>query len=520
MLVVSRGVLIAIAVIVVVAIIASVVIGLSGFGGPATTTATSIVTTPSAVPATSSSPSATASPTMTSSPVTTATATPVASVACEKPITLVIITRHPTEILEKTQELFLKSEIAERFCIESLKFIQIPPGWWPEYIKSHSVDVAWGGGPTLFDSLLSEKLLKPLESKMVLDAIKQIPDTVAGAPMKRIVNGEIYWVAAAIASFGFTVNTDVAKNLGFEWKELKSWRDLASDQLGSLMLKVGVPVLGIADPTMSTSNTRMYEIILQAYGWEEGWRILTLMAANAKVYSGSGDVRDGVINGEIMVGITIDFYGYTAQKLNPACMYILPEGETIVNGDPIAVTVSTKHPEAAEAFVAWVLTEGQKVWLDPSINRMPVNPKVFGTPEGKARKDLYEAYQRTLHAKSMNFNDTLAMLTEDAMRLYFKATLVDLNDLLKKAWTALLKAYYIDHAIDKAKFEQLKKLLTDLPTFRDPITDKETKFTIDYAKLVTEELHKNPGIADKLMNAWREAARAKYLEVLKQLGKS
>ncbi len=516
MLVVSRGVFIAIAVIVVIAIIVSLVLGLGGFKGP--TTVTSVVSTPSIASTTSVSPSAVASPTTVSSAVPTTTATVVTSVTCEKPITLVIITRHPTEILEKAQELFLKSEIAKRFCIKSLKFIQIPPGWWPEYIRSHNVDIAWGGGPTLFDSLLSEKLLKPLEGEMVLDAVKQIPDTVAGAPMKRIVNGKLYWVAAAIASFGFTVNTDVAKNLGFDWKELKSWRDLASDQLGVLMLKVGVPVLGIADPTMSTSNTRMYEIILQAYGWEEGWRILTLMAANAKVYSGSGDVRDGVINGEIMVGITIDFYGYTAQKLNPACVYVLPEGETIVNGDPIAVTVSTKHPEAAEAFVAWVLTEGQKVWLDPSINRMPVNPKVFETPEGKARKDLYEAYQRTLRAKAMNFNDTLAMLTEDAMRLYFKATLVDLNDLLKKAWTALLKAYYIDHSIDKAKFEELKKLLTDLPTFKDPITGKETKFAIDYAKLVTEELHKNPGIADKLMNAWREAARAKYLEVLEQLG--
>jgi len=459
----------------------------------------------------------TPTPPTVSTPMTT-TPAHTAVEACEEWITLTILTRHPTEILEKTRQLFLESDIAKKYCIKDLKFIQLPPGWWVNYIKNHTVDVAWGGGPTLFDSLLKAGVLRPLEGELVAKALKEVPDVIAGAPMKRVVDGKVYWVAAAIASFGFTVNKDVAKRLGYDWHKLKTWRDLASDDLGLLMLKVGVPVLGIADPTMSTSNTRMYEIILQAYGWEEGWRTLILMGANAKIYSGSSDVRDAVINGEAMVGITIDFYGYTAQKLNPACIYILPKGETIVNGDPIAVTISTKHPEAAEAFVAWVLTEGQKVWLDPSINRLPVNPKVFETPEGRERQDLYKAYLRTIKAKAMEFNDTLALMYEDAMRLYFKATIVDVNDVLKSAWKALLKAYYVEKRIDKRTFEELKDKLTSLPTFVDPITGEQTKFTIQYAIKVNQMLLKEPGIADKLMDVWREAARQQYLEVLKSLG--
>ncbi len=466
-----------------------------------------------------SKPSTTATPTTTTTATHTTSATTGAP-QCREWITLTILTRHPTDILVKAREEFLKSDIAKKFCVKDLKFVQLPPGWWVDYIKKHTVDVAWGGGPTLFDELLKAGVLRPLQTRLALDAVKQIPDYVAGAPMKRIVNGKIYWVAAAIASFGFTVNTDIAKKLGYDWHNLRSWKDLASDELGLLMLAktAGEPVVGVADPTMSTSNTRMYEIILQAYGWEEGWRILTLLGANAMVYQGSGDVRDAVINGEIMVGITIDFYGYTAHHLNPACIYIAPKGETIVNGDPIAVTISTKYPEAAEAFVAWVLTDGQKIWLDPSINRLPANPKVFETPAGKERQDLYEAYQEALHSKSMNFNDTLAMLTERAMQLYFKATIVDLHDLLQKAWLELLKAYYIDHRIDKTTFEKLKAKLTELPLFVDPLTGKKTRFTIDYAIEATKAIEKNPGIADKLMNAWREAARHKYEEVLKELG--
>ncbi|HID41725.1 MAG TPA: ABC transporter substrate-binding protein, partial [Pyrodictium sp.] len=48
-----------------------------------------------------------------------------------------------------------------------------------------------------------------------------------------------------------------------------------------------------------------------------------MMSANARIEEGSALVRDDVINGNVMVGITIDFYGYTAEMLNPACKYIL-----------------------------------------------------------------------------------------------------------------------------------------------------------------------------------------------------
>lgn len=437
---------------------------------------------------------------------------------CSKSVTLVVLSRHPTEILEAARDAFLNSKYAKEFCISNIKFVQLPPGWWPYYIKSHPVDVAWGGGPTQFDTLFKANLLKPIETALALQAASQVPDTLAGVPLKRIKDGKIYWVAAAISSFGFTINTEVAEQLGYDWTKLKSWRDLGSDELGLLMLQVGVPVSGIADPTMSTSNTRMYEIILQAYGWDEGWKLLTLMAANSKVYSGSSAVRDAVMNGEIMVGITIDFYGYTAHKQNPACVYVAPPGETIVNGDPIAITVSTKNPKAAEAFLAWVLTDGQAIWLSPDINRLPANPNVFNTPLGKSRQDLYQAYQMITKSKSMNFNDTLALQYEDAMRMYFKATLVDLHDLLQRAWTELLNAYYVEHRISQAEFQRLKDELTSFPTFKDPLTGKTETFTIDYAIKVNSYLMNHPEDMDKFMNAWREGARVKYLGVISSIG--
>ncbi len=483
-----------------------------------TQTTTSTPTTHTSSPTKTATGAQTTTITKTTPPPAT-TKTTTTTTKCKKWITITVLTRHPADIQSTARKMFLSSSIAKQFCIKDVRFVALPAGFWPEVIKRRHIDVAWGGGPTLFDTLFLNGLLRPLQTKLALEAAAQIPDTIAGGmPLKRIKNGKIYWVAAAIASFGFTVNKDVAKKLGFDLSKLKTWKDLASDELGLILVKTGQPALAIANPLMSTSNTRMYEIILQAYGWEEGWKILTLMAANAKIEQGSAIVRDDVINGVVMVGITIDFYGYTAHRLNPACYYVMPEGQTIVNGDPIAVTISTKYPEAAEAFVAWVLTDGQKIWLSPNVNRLPANPKVFDTPEGKKRPDLKQAYYQALHAKAMKFNDTLALETEYPMQLYFVATLVDMHDLLQQAWVALLKAYYIDHKIDRATFEKLKDKLAEPVEFVDPMTHKKTKFTIQEAIKINEELKKNMSLKEAYMNAWRTAARQKYLEVLKALG--
>ncbi len=487
-------------------------------GPTATTPPPATSTTPTSTPTPTTSPSGTPTTTGTETATTTPTTTSPVTGACTEKITLTVLTRHPTDIVEAAREAFLASDVAKKYCIESIKFLQIPPGFWPVQIKSQAVDVAWGGGPTLFDELFKEGLLRPLETKLALDAASQVPDTFAGMPLKRVKDGKIYWVSAAIASFGFTINKDVAASIGFDVNKLKHWRDLAGDDLGMVIVQYGQPALGIADPLQSTSNTRMYEIILQAYGWENGWRNLTLMAANAQIYQGSSEVRDAVIAGEIMVGITIDFYGYTAERVNKACKYIIPSGETIVNGDPIAVTVSTKHPEAAEAFVAWVLTDGQKIWLDPNINRLPANPRVFDTPEGKKRPDLKQAYEKAARVEALNFNDTLALETERVMQLYFKATLIDLHDLLQTVWAKLLEKYYVEKSISEEKFMELKKRLGEPVTYTDPSTGEKVKFTLDDALRVNEVLKKNRKLEPKYMEAWRTAAQEKYQEILSELG--
>ncbi|ABO07685.1 ABC transporter substrate-binding protein [Pyrobaculum calidifontis] len=484
---------------------------------PPTTATTTPATTapPTPSPTTTTPPTTTQTPTQTTTTPPKTTTTPPQTTTTPQPsacTTLVVLTRHPTDILDAARTLFLKSDVAKRYGVKDVVFRPVAAGQWRAIIQAGQADVAWGGGPTLFDSLYSDGLLLPLEGPEVKAAMAQIPKTIAGMPMMRVgSDGKVYWVAWAVSSFGITINKKVLGSYGLS--EPKSWADLASFEYGRAAAR-GVPVTGLASLTQSTSNTRIAEIILQAYGWEEGWRIIVLTAANGKIYGGSEAVRDGVIAGEIGAGWTIDFYGYTAQLQNPDTKYVIPP-DTSVNGDPIAVVKGTKCREAAEAFVAWVITGGQVIVFDPKINRMPVNPNAFNTPEGQRRPDLKQVYDYLLTLKTINFNDTLAISVENVVMYYFDAAVKDNQDVLQQAWWKLVNAYY-SGKIDKATAEALARELTSPVTFTDPDTGQTVKLTLDYAMKINDKLG-NPTYRDKIYSAWRDAARKQYQAVMQKI---
>lgn len=440
-------------------------------------------------------------------------------------VTLYIITRHESTILTKAKELFLKSPVARELGIKDIVPLYVGPELWEDYIRKAAeagtpIDIAWGGGPTLFN-YIDEKgyiaVVDPSENPAyyaILYEASKIPETIAGAPTKRVdERGRIHWIGSAISSFGFTINHNVLKQYGVPAPE--KWMDLANPDYAVHL--PSTPLVGIADPTKSTSHTRIFEIILQAYGWEEGWRTLTLMAANSKIYDSSSSVRDGVIRGEIAIGITIDFYGYTAMHQNPSCKYVIPSNESIVNADPIAVLAGTKHPVQAAAFVAWVLSEhgGQQIWLDMNINRLPINSLVFNTTTGQTRPDLEKAYKEATGAGVIEFNETRALSWEKAMQAYFKATLVNTHDVLQSVWASLVKAYK-NGQITSSDYNYLVNKLTALVNFTDPLTGKETIFSEDYASKINPYLEKG-AVYNQLVNAWEDAALKKYQQVYEEL---
>jgi hypothetical protein len=225
-----------------------------------------------------------------------------------------------------------------------------------------------------------------------------------------------------------------------------------------------------------------------------------------------------VIRGDVAIGTTIDFYGYMAQQVNPNCKYIAPQGETIINNDPIAILNTTRHLIHAVAFVAWVLNEygGQQVWLNPDINRLPVNPYVFNTTQGQSRQDLKQALQDALNAQSILFNETLSANWVYSVIYYFKATLVNPHDDLQAAWARIAQAY-LNGKISKEWFDYLSMYISKPLTFTDPVTGKQTSFTLDYAVFINQRLQKDTAVYQSLMSQWEQLARQRYLNALNLL---
>ncbi|MES0326109.1 MAG: extracellular solute-binding protein [Candidatus Bathyarchaeia archaeon] len=437
-------------------------------------------------------------------------------------VELKIITRHGSDILFKARAAFLETDIAAEYGIterEQIRFLGVSSSLWTDTItRSGDIDIAWGGGPVVFDIVNSEGLLSPLESDEVTAILDIIPDEISGAASKRIIDGDVMWVGSAISSFGFTINKEFLQSYGLP--EPTTWMELGNETYAQFIDFPSVSAIGTADATLSTSNTRMFEIILQTYGWKDGWELLTLMGANSRIFDKSESVRDAAIQGSIGAGTTIDFYGYTAQlELPDLCKYILPQDGTAVNADPIALVSTSEEPEAAQAFIAWVLSpEGQEIWLDETINRMPINPAVFDTTLGQTRPDLEESYTRTLEAITIDFSDELALSYETAMMFFFKGTLVEAQIDLIDTWIELVDTEDAGDITHKEFLGLVEDLGNPLNIeFTDPETGGTVTFTESYAQSINDRITTDADFKSTLRDAWRAAAIVRYNAVLDDL---
>jgi hypothetical protein len=124
-----------------------------------------------------------------------------------------------------------------------------------------------------------------------------------------------------------------------------------------------------------------YEMVLQAYGWEKGWEVLTAMGGNVRNFvSGSGQTPKDVTVGEVAYGMSLDFYAaiQIAEAGADKIGYVMPKGQTAVNPDAIGILKGAPHLSAAEAFVQFVMSEaGQRLLM-----------LRLGAPGGPARYEL------------------------------------------------------------------------------------------------------------------------------------
>jgi hypothetical protein len=162
--------------------------------------------------------------------------------------------------------------------------------------------------------------------------------------------------------------------------------------------------------------------------------------------------------------------------------------------------------------------EGQEIWLDMTINRMPINPAVFDTALGQTRSDLEASYTSTLDAITINFSDEVALSYETAMMFFYKGSIVDAQLQLIDTWIELVDAEGAGDITHKEFLVLAESLGSPLNIeFTDPETGNTVTFTESYAQSINARITTDADFKSTLKDAWKAAAVVRYQGVLDDL---
>jgi iron(III) transport system substrate-binding protein len=235
-------------------------------------------------------------------------------------------------------------------------------------------DIFWGGESALFDKLAEQKLLAPHGMpKAVVDAI---PASIGKPRPIFLKDPKGFWIGTVLEPYGLVYHPRLYQRLGLAAP--KDWDDLLDPRLKGNVAQCA--------PTRSSSSHATYEVILQRDGDEKGWAWLKRLAGNTGIFTArSRDVPSVVARGEFAAGFAVPSYmafedrlaGFDIKFVAPKTAWITPE--------PIAIIAGAKHPNAARAFIEYLLSErGQRVAMERGV--FPITPKyrVQGAPGSRA----------------------------------------------------------------------------------------------------------------------------------------
>jgi iron(III) transport system substrate-binding protein len=224
-------------------------------------------------------------------------------------------------------------------------------------------DVFWGGESALFDKLAAQRLLQKHEApKELVDAV---PAALGKPKLLPLKDPAGYWVGTALEPYGLVYHPRLIRRLGLPAPQ--DWEDLLDPRLKGQVAQCA--------PTRSSSSHATYEVILQSRGEQPGWDWLRRLAANTGVFTArSRDVASVVARGEYAAGFGVPSYMAFEDVLAGFEVKFVAPKNAFVTSEPIAVLAGAKHPRAARAFIAFLLTErGQRVFMERGL--FPLLPK-------------------------------------------------------------------------------------------------------------------------------------------------
>lgn len=354
---------------------------------------------------------------------------------------------------------------------------------------SSGIDVFFGGG---MDPFMRRKTLGQLQSyRLPLELLSQFPSHVAGVPL---YDDDFTYYGTVLASFGIVENRKIIDFLGLP--PVKTWEDLCDPRLAGWVSS--------ADPRKSGSVHMIYEIMLQAYGWEKGWKVIIQSSANLKSFlqQSSAPTKE-VSSGEVAYAITIDINGMVQQEFlgRDAIRFFIPEGVSIMNPDGIAILKGAPHLEVAQTFVRFVMSEeGQRLWMTPlgkpggprkfTISRMSILPKLYDAMEASPMVPLnpFKASFPLVYRADVG-SKRWGLLNEIMGR-----TVIDPQPQLKAAWKTA-----------NAAPEPLRsRLIAELS--QPPLTEAEAAQVLPLFKT-------NPALAEQIALGWLQKAFDQYARI-------
>ncbi len=410
---------------------------------------------------------------------------------------LIIISPHwegvQTELTKSFKEWYLKNYgkeinlewIDQGGTSDDLRFVE---SLFAKTPKGIDIDLFFGGGMDPYLRLKDKGLLQKYE--VPKEILEKIPALCGGIPN---YDKEFYWYGVVLSGFGVLYNKKALDYLKLPYPE--SWADLGNSGYFSWV--------GTADPSHSGSMHMMYEIILQAYGWEKGWKAIFSLAGNTKYFSASASqVAKDTSIGEVALSLCIDSYALAQIQVNGEenMGFIMPKGATVINPDAIGILKGASNLDNAQKFIDFLLSyDSQLIWMLPKgakygptqfpLNRLSIRPDVYDNPEILFKKvNPYESKD------TLPYNSELASKRWEILNDIIGSCIIDCHGELKKAWSRIK---------DLPEEDNLKQKFFELP------------FEENMQKQIWESW-KDPIYRNEHTNKWLNFSRNKFKEIYKE----
>lgn len=165
----------------------------------------------------------------------------------------------------------------------------------------------------------------------------------------------------------------------------------------------------VAMPSPLSSGAALIHAVTLAKNLPDGWGYYEKLQANgALAAGGNGDILRQVATGEKLYGVIVDFMPIREKAKGAPVTFVAPrEGLSAVT-EPVAILSTAKNPEAAKAFVDFLLSrEGQE--LARKQGYIAAHPAI-APPDGFPAREAM---------KLMDFDPAAALATEAASRRRF-----------------------------------------------------------------------------------------------------